>query len=159
MLQITLENNLSRLWVSSVNLSITPARDQLGHPVIIDIKRINIHGSVLTLNSPRPNALAIHTHRPIRQRIAELCATQLAQRNDTLRLGHLIDDFIVLENADIEVLWADRELIEPVGIEVEQRQRAHIVTSDCPQHLLSHPIVKFIKVEMLSLLFKTLFNI
>ena len=45
-----------------------------------------------------------------------------------LGLGHLVNDFVVFEHANVKVLGSDNQLIYSVHIEVDQSQRAHVIT-------------------------------
>ena len=106
-------------------------------PIDIEVNTKESSDFVFWLLPPETLLRVIDTVGPVLQRIGEYLLIYLLQ---VLYLGLLIDvmnEFLALEHADGEVIWAYNQLLMPVVIPIHKLQGIRVVSCHCPEPFIT----------------------
>mmetsp|Transcript_11880 Transcript_11880/g.28101 ORF Transcript_11880/g.28101 Transcript_11880/m.28101 type:complete len:223 (-) Transcript_11880:566-1234(-) len=105
-LEVVLAHDLSGLLVAYLNLSILPARNDLRHTIVVQVKAIDAIDPILGLHTPSSGQLIVDPHRAVHQRIGEAALVQGFDAQNYVRLCDLLEDLFSFQSSDLEVLSA-----------------------------------------------------
>mmetsp|Transcript_15490 Transcript_15490/g.48735 ORF Transcript_15490/g.48735 Transcript_15490/m.48735 type:complete len:434 (-) Transcript_15490:314-1615(-) len=134
--EVVPEYHLPRALRPHLEFPVGPARDELRHPIAVQVEALNTRHLVLRFDAPHAGGAVVHPDGTVGERVAVAGVDHATQPHHAVRLCRLAHHLVVLKDPDLKILRAHEQLVDAIVIDIAERHGAHVIARYSPELLL-----------------------